>query len=104
MKQFINRLKRIWQDFAGWVEYQWNSFINWYRFKSAKRQADKKHRLTGRRYHVIPAGKDKLIVIDNSALKYINQHTPKARRIDVKRLLEMSYYSTPVQPLTKRAI
>lgn len=65
------------------------------KLKKAKDEADRKHRLTGKRYFVVPQSNNSLMVINNDDLKYHNQKSPKEKRINFKQLIEMAYYSTP---------
>jgi hypothetical protein len=99
LKQFTNWIKRTWQDFAGWVIYEWNSWMNSIRFKNAVKEADRSHKLTGKRYHVLPGGKNKLVVVDNEDIRRFNKTLPPAKRLTIDQLLKQSYYSTSVRPL-----
>ena len=86
------------------IVFQWNILLNSINFKIAKNKADKYHKLTGKRYHVVPGGKNKLIVVDNTFVKIYNEKAKTlkgAKRIDFDDLIKMSYYSTSLQSLTR---
>lgn len=62
------------------------------------------HKLTGRRYHVIPVENEKLIVVDNNFIKFYNNKVKgKAQKLTIDRLIELSYYSTSVQGITRKS-
>jgi hypothetical protein len=101
LKEFRNWLNRGWQNIAGTIAFEWNSWMNSIRFKYAKRKADKLHKRDGKRYHVIPAG-NKLAVVNNEVIKHLNKKLPKAQRIDIRDIMGMSYYSTSVKSPVNR--
>jgi hypothetical protein len=84
------------------IKFEINSLINSYNFWKAKRKANKMHRLTGKRYHVVPASETKLMVVNNDFVKEYNRLVKKkGHKITIEKLLKMSYYSTPVQGVTR---
>lgn len=86
-----------------WINYQYNSIINQINFWLKKRQAERLHKLTGKRYHVIPKDKYSLIVVDNTYVDKYNKFIKnKAKKITILDLLKMSYYSTSVQGLNRK--
>ena len=86
------------------IIFWYNSTINYFNFKIARKKADKMHKLTGRRYHVIPAPNNKLMVVDNSFVKVYNKKAKeiKTKQIDAMDLIKMSYYSTSLQGVTRK--
>lgn len=85
-----------------WIIYQFGTIYNYVNFWLKKKEADRMHKTTGKRYHVVPAGKYSLRVVDNTFVALYNKSVPKAKRIDIKDLLHMSYYSTSLEPLTRK--
>lgn len=85
------------------IKFELNSIINSFNFWKAKRKANKMHRLTGKRYHVIPQSDGKLTIVDNEFIKHYNRVVKgKSKKITIHDLLKMSYYSTPVQGITRK--
>jgi hypothetical protein len=103
LKEFRNWFNRGWQNIAGTIAFEWNSWMNSIRFKKAKRKADKLHKRDGKRYHVIPDG-NQLIVVNNESIKVINRGLPKAKRLTIIDLLKLSYYSTSVESVTRKSL
>lgn len=67
-----------------------------------KREAMQLHALTGKRYHVIPVANDKLKVVDNQFINQYNRIIKNiGRKITIEDLLKMSYFSTPVEGITR---
>ena len=93
----MGKMKKI----KEWLIYQYNSIRNNIEFKNKKKKADKLHKLTGKRYHVVPATSTSLMVVDNSYIKVYNK-VVKGRKITINDLLRMSYYSTSVQSVTRK--
>ena len=84
------------------IKFEYNSIINSFKFWKVKREANKKHKLTGKRYHVVPFDDKTLGVVDNSFIKAYNKTVKgKQNKITIDKLLKMSYYSTPVQGLSR---
>jgi hypothetical protein len=84
-----------------WIIYQYNSVYNWVIWTNAKNKADRMHKLTGKRYFVIPR-KGGLMVVDNDFVKFYNKNIKQKKdHIDIKRLLEMCYYATPLQSINR---
>lgn len=77
-----------------WFIFHYNSIHNSISYKFNVNKANKLHKLTGKQYHVVPKSQNSLMVVDNSYIKYYNQNVPKSKRIDIRKLSEMSYYST----------
>jgi hypothetical protein len=84
-----------------WLKFQYNSIYNSIMFWYKKKEADRLHQLTGRRYFVIPAG-NKLAIVDNRSIAAFNRAQPKGKRITINDLLKESYYATPLQGLNRR--
>ena len=85
-----------------WLVFEYNSIHNSISFWYMKRKANKLHKLTGKRYHVVPKNKTQLMVVDNSFIKAYNLSVKsKSKQININDLLRMSYYSTSVQGLTR---
>jgi hypothetical protein len=90
-------------QFKAWIIYQYNSIWNYWHFKKMRAKADKLHKLTGKRYHVVPATKQSLMVVDNTFIdKYNKAAKGKTKKITIVDLLKMSYYSTSVQGITRK--
>lgn len=97
-------------DAKNWIKRQWEfiktryyTWWNSYHFKQKKKEADRLHKLTGRRYFVVPSG-DRLEVVDNSYLKFYNawaKHKGQ-KQIRLPDLLKMAYYHTSQEPLTRK--
>jgi hypothetical protein len=85
------------------IRFEYNSLLNSFALWSAKRKADKQHRLTGRRYHVVPTSKGKLMVVDNTFIDRYNKTIKGTgnRHITIIDLLKESYYSTPIKTTVK---
>jgi hypothetical protein len=80
-----------------------NSIYKSFRLRNAKRKANACHRLTGKRYHVVPDSKGKLKIVDNTYIDHYNKFFKcKAKPININDLLKMSYYSTPAQGLNRK--
>jgi len=92
-------LRVIGQHLVFW----YGTVSNYVKFYYAKKQADMRHKLTGKRYHVVPMG-NKLIVVDNSFVVRYNKYAKKSGHlsIDSLSLLKMSYYSTSVESVTRK--
>jgi len=99
--KLIDKIKLGIIGIYGTILFEINSIRNTLRFKRARRKADKMHELTGRRYHVIAAADNKLVVVDNNFVKYYNKKT-KGPKITIDKLIEMSYYSTSVEGITRK--
>jgi hypothetical protein len=87
------------------VAYWYNSIVNYINFYYARKKADRMHKLTGKRYHVVPGAKNKLIVVDNTFVKIYNEKAKNikgTKRIDFDDLIKMSYYSTSMQSVTRK--
>ncbi len=85
-----------------WLLFEYNSIYNSISFWYFKRKANKLHQLTGKRYHVVPRDKNKLMVVDNTFIDHYNKCVKgKSKKITINDLLIMSYYSTSVQGLTR---
>jgi hypothetical protein len=87
-------------------KFEYNSIVNRIKFYYAKRKADKLHLLTGKQYHILPVG-TKLMVVDNTMVKVINQRIKVTKgvnigKIDIRGLSKMSYYSTGTGTLRAR--
>lgn len=86
-----------------WIIYQYNSIYNSIYLFIKKNEANRLHKLTGRRYHVVPKDNETLMVVDNRFIDAYNRAIKgKNKKITIKDLLEMSYYSTSVQRLTRQ--
>ena len=85
--------------------YWFNSTLNHISFYYAKKKADNLHKLTGKRYHVVPKTQTSLMVVDNSYVDAYNKHAKHLKRfkkITILDLLKMSYYSTSVQGVIRK--
>jgi hypothetical protein len=75
-----------------WIVFHYNSIWNTLHLKLSVRKANKRHKLTGKRWYVVPTDKN-LMVVDNDWLKRYNA-APGTKKISQKQLSEMAYYST----------
>ena len=64
------------------------------KFNKAKKTADHLHATTGKRYHVVPSGKNKLAVVNNDYIKLYNKTKGVKKKINIHTLIKLSYYST----------
>ena len=74
-----------------------------FRFWRKKRKADRLHRITGKQYFVVPAGKH-LAIINNDGIKAFNRRmkAEKKNPISYKQFCELAYYKTPVGCLGRK--
>ena len=85
-----------------WIKFEINSLLNYYNFWRMKRAANKKHKITGKRYHVVPKSNDSLMIVDNTYIKFYNKAVKgKSKKITINDLIRMSYYSTSAKGLTR---
>jgi hypothetical protein len=85
-----------------WIIFQYNSIHNHIHFQIKKKEADRLHETTGKRYHIVPTGPGTLSVVDNTFIKTYKSLVAKNKRIYINDLIKMSYYSTSVKPLTRK--
>jgi len=90
------------KKFIKWLVFEYNSIHNSVSFWMKKREANRLHYLTGKRYHVIPRDDRRLQVVDNTFINAYNSQMPKAKRITIVDLIKMSYYSTSVEGLNRK--
>ena len=87
------------------IKFEYNSILNSFFFWKMKRKANKMHKLTGKRYHVVPKDNTHLMVVDNSFIKRYNKAVKgKSKKITIHDLLKMSYYSTPIEGITRNKL
>ena len=98
-------------DAKYWLRKQWHWFLeiiymkwNNYHFNQKKKEADRLHKLTGKRYYVLPISKSRLGVVNNEYLKVYNKWAAhnNRKKIRLPDLLDMAYYHTPQEPLTRK--
>jgi len=77
-----NRIVSIW------------GFTNW---KFARKYANKRHKMDGKRYSVFPSGPSSLIVFNSLEMKDLKRKgfIKKGVTIDINTLLNTAYYFTP---------
>jgi hypothetical protein len=92
-------MKNIKQSLIFWIK----SIRNKINFYFAKKKANQLHKLTGKRYHVLPRSDVKLMVVDNDFVNAYNKVAAKkgCKKINIYDLLKMSYYSTSVQSVVR---
>lgn len=75
-------------------------FAHW---KFAKKYANKRHEMDGKKYYVYPSGVDSLIVFNSIEMKDLKRKgfIKKGVNITIAALLEGSYYFTP-DPTNKK--
>lgn len=93
-------MKKLWSK----IVFEYNSIHNSVSFYFAKRKANKWHKQTGKRYHVLPKDERSLMVVDNDYITAYNRVAKKrrAKQISIIDLLKMSYYSTSVHSPVNR--
>ena len=85
-----------------WIIYHYNSIHNTINLKLKSRKADRLHKLTGKRYFVVPATDTTLMVVNNDYVKHYNKHSGQ-KKITFHDLIKMAYYYTSTRPPTKKA-
>lgn len=87
-----------------WIKNQFIYFLNRIQFLYFKIEADKLHKLTGKRYFVIPKSNTKLGIVDNDYVWRYNKAAAKRgyKKITIKDLLEQCYYCTNSGTTSKR--
>ena len=92
-------LKNISDRFKYWLK----KTITHYKFKRYRKRADELHKLTGRRYFVIPDSGGGMVVVDNNYINIYNKtmktHGKKMTIVD---LLKMSYYATSLNSIVRK--
>ena len=105
MKKLIySRLGRGIKDVIGSIMFEYNTIYNFIMLWFKKRKANKMHRLTGKRYHVVPSDTG-LMVVDNEYVAAYNRVIKRngvGKKITFLDLIRLSYYSTSVQGLTRK--
>ena len=93
-------MKKLWKI----IVFEYNSIHNSISYWFAKHKANRLHKMTGKRYHVVPRDERNLMVVDNSYIDIYNRAVKKqgGKPIDIISLLRMSYYSTSVQSLQRK--
>jgi hypothetical protein len=76
------------------IAYNVNSLFATFHFWRMKRRALRAWKMTGVQHHIVPAGADKCIIVNNRWRKAYNKKAQ--RKIDINQLLNMAYFSTPV--------
>ena len=87
------------------IVFYYNSTLSHIDYYLSKRKADRLHKLTGRRYHVIP-GPKKLTVVDNTFIDRYNRECKGKKgfhKMTIVELIKQSYYSTSVQSITRKS-
>jgi len=84
------------------IKNWYNTIHNQISFWLKKQEAIRLHKTTGRQYHVCPAVGNKLIILDNNFLKFHNANIKgKGRKLYITDIYKMSYFSTPVEGITR---
>lgn len=85
------------------IKYQYNSIYNTISFWYYKIEANRLHKLTGKRYHIIPNNKNRLTIVDNTFINQYNKNVKgKGKKITINELLKWSYYSTSVKGTVRK--
>lgn len=88
--------------FLSWLSFELRMKRERKRLKIAKRKAIKLHKLTGKRYHVVPNGSGGLMVVDNEFLKIYNKNVKGlGKQLTFQDLMKNSYFSTSVRGVTE---
>lgn len=80
-------------------EYQKKLAIEEKKFEAYKEEANRLHRISGKRYFVVPKSETECIVVDNVYIKAYNRQKG-VRKINIHDLIKMAYYATPARGLT----
>jgi len=80
----------IYLTVASWII----SAIKAIRFKRAVKKANRLHRLTRRRWHVINGENNSFAVVDNRFIDYYNKQRI-GTKLTIEELLKIALYSTP---------
>lgn len=95
----INKLKQT-------IVFWYNSIHNYITLYNLKKKAIMLHKSTGFQFHIVPADKEKLIIVSKnysvpnvcmSIRAYNKAVKGKQRQLTMVDVLRMSYFSTPVQ-------
>lgn len=97
----IFRLKFRNNWFVSWVASQWIHAIRLFLFASAKRQAKRWYKRTGKRFFVIPISNYKFSVFNNSGRKAYNRRVAKYMRLSYKKLDTIEYWNTGLSKETQ---
>ena len=94
----------MFKELKEWFTLQYNSIWNTLHFKRKVKEANEMHKRTGKQYHVIPGPRKELLIVNNEWLKKFNKAIKKGggKPISFPQLLEMSYYSTPIDGMTRQ--
>lgn len=101
----MEKFKNWWKGTK--IVYWYNSVWNHFHFKNMCRKANKMHKMTGKRYFVVPKTDTSLMVVDNEYIKQYNKFMSKqkkanrVKKITIKDLIEMSYYCTSTKGLVR---
>jgi hypothetical protein len=88
------------KEFFRVVKFEIRMFIHKIYFKRMKKKADNMHVITGKRYHVIPIGGNKLAVVNNDYINHYNRtmcDMKNFKKLTIERLISIAYYSTSVK-------
>ena len=96
---FKIRFKNNW--FISWIAGQYVQAIRLILFASAKRQAKKWHKKTGKRFYVIPTSNYKFTIMNNLSRKSYNRRVSKIMRLSYKRLDSIQYWNTGLKKETQ---
>ena len=107
MKKLLKSIKAFFNNIRGWmfsikiihlsslnvIASIWG-YGNW---RYAKKYADKRHEIDGKRYYVLPSGPSSLIVFNSIEMKELKSKgfINKGVKIDVNALMHTAYYHTP---------
>lgn len=84
------------------IKYWYNTAWNYIQFWFAKREAIAKHKTDGKRYHVLPKSEGGFAVVNNDFINWHNKIVKQKKdKLDIVKLTNMSYFSTPVQGLSR---
>ena len=86
---------------VSWIAGQYIQAIRLFLFASAKRQAKKWHKKTGKRFYVIPTSNYKFTIMNNLSRKSYNRRVSKIMRLSYKRLDSIQYWNTGLKKETQ---
>lgn len=99
-------MKNIIKNLTAKATYYYNSIWNYFHFKKNVRKAKKLHNLTGKRYFVVPATEQTLMVVDNTYIDHYNRFVKKngGKKININDLLRMAYFATSCESIVYRKL
>lgn len=94
----LKELKRRLKNYITWL---WNSYVwNPLHFRYMKNKAIRMHKITRKRYFVVPKTETSLTIVDNNYINFYNKQKG-VKKININDLIRMAYYATPAKGITQ---